>query len=65
MSEPIDPETLECHWVGSYVYSIYKEKTGGIKIDGKENIFYYVLGWHIQQSFPVVFDEIINKTNNT
>lgn len=58
MSEPIDPDMFKCYWVGSYVYSIYKERTGGIEITGDVDIFYYILGWNIQHSFPAVFDYV-------
>ena len=59
--ESLDADTLQCYLVGNYVYSVYKKKTGGIKIDGDENTFYYVLGWNVKQAYPESYDYIVDR----
>ena len=56
-----DRKIFQCYLVGSYVYSIYKKNTGGIKINGDKDSFYFILGWHIQQSYPQVYNSISNN----
>ena len=45
--------------VGSYIYSIYKEKTRGFEITGDFDTFCFVLGWHIQQTFPEAYEYLV------
>ncbi len=56
-----DITSLQCYLVGFYVYSVYKDKTGGIDISGSDtDIFYLTLGFHIDQSYPKVYNKIIS-----
>ena len=50
---------MENYLVGMYVYSIYQEQVGDIVINGSIENFYHVLGWHIEQSYPEVYNKIL------
>ena len=49
----MDEDIARC-LVGSYVYNVYSIEKCSIE-------FYYVLGWHIQQSYPNIFSELISQ----
>ena len=44
--------------VGNYVYQCYEEKTGGIDFYGNRDMFLFILGWAIKDSYPEAFDLI-------
>ena len=46
----MDEDIARC-LVGSYVYNVHS-------IENRNVEFYYVLGWHIQQSYPDIFSEL-------
>ncbi len=47
--------------IGLYVYNIYTNFNIEINITGDEDIFYYVLGWHINQSYPDIYNKLIKS----
>ena len=49
----MDEDVARC-LVGLYVYNIYSVE------NCKSVEFYYVLGWHIQQSYPKIYSELIS-----
>jgi hypothetical protein len=57
----MDKDTYNMYFVGSYVYTFYKNKTGGLDITGDPDIFYLILGEHIKTSYPTIFSQIVNK----
>lgn len=51
-----DDETIMYYLIGSYVYSFYD----GPPLDINDGVsFYYVLGWHIKESYPSLFDNML------
>ena len=67
---------LLCYLVGSYVYNIYNtynthnthnthtDINDNFKITGDKDHYYYVLGWHIEQSYPEAYKHLTNVFNN-
>jgi hypothetical protein len=51
---------LSFYLVGSYIYHKYSENYKHINMTGDRNTFFYVLGWHINQSFPDAYIQIHN-----
>lgn len=49
------------HLVGSYVWSVYNNINNNKEISGDINMFYFVLGWHIHQSYPIIYEKILNS----
>jgi len=54
----MDEDIARC-LVGSYVCDVYSDENVKNRIE-----FYYVLGWHIQQSYPAVFSELVKLKLN-
>ncbi len=54
----MDKDTIKTCMVGSYVYDVFKTKNNEHKITGDPDKFFYVLGWHIQQSYPKIYKKI-------
>ena len=61
IDDGIDIDTLRFYLVGSYVYMIYKNQTGGIEITGDPDIFYVLLGMTIKDSYQEEFEYILTK----
>ena len=49
----MDEDIARC-LVGSYVCDVYSDENQNVE-------FYYVLGWHIQQSYPNIFLELASQ----
>ena len=43
------------HAIGNYVFSHFSSQNN-MKITGNKDHFYFVLGWHIHNTYPDVFD---------
>ena len=54
----MNKDAVMCYSIGSYVYDVYKDKIGKINITGDIDHFYVVLGWHVQQSHPLIYKQL-------
>lgn len=58
----LDIQTYKIYFVGLYLYNIYKIYINpGFRITGDDpSIFYFTLGFHIQQTYSNIFNDIFD-----
>lgn len=47
----MDIETSECYLLGTYIYSIYKQKMGSLDINDPVT-FCFILGYYLKSIYP-------------
>ena len=54
----MDNEYLICHKIGLYINDIYKSnENANVNHNPKSiDIFYYVLGWHVKESYNDIYN---------